>query len=180
MIRRPPRSTQAKTLFPYTTLFRSNKNGMELLYKVKTELPYDATGHLFSLLTKTTHGRAHKHTLHCLCRSAGPSQRIQTHQFPIQSLWFIKGYYEGVHQSMMAGRFGHALPLLQSLSAPGNIGFDFPFLLLFVAFLFLFFAFIISQGPQPAPHNKDWPPLAATRESPRTETKTQQDRKSVV
>ena len=27
---------------------------MELLYKVKTELPYDATGHLLSLLTKTT------------------------------------------------------------------------------------------------------------------------------
>ena len=26
MIRRPPRSTQAKTLFPYTTLFRSPKN----------------------------------------------------------------------------------------------------------------------------------------------------------
>ncbi|SSD58306.1 uncharacterized protein SCODWIG_00067 [Saccharomycodes ludwigii] len=26
MIRRPPRSTQAKTLFPYTTLFRSNNN----------------------------------------------------------------------------------------------------------------------------------------------------------
>ena len=25
MIRRPPRSTQAKTLFPYTTLFRSNR-----------------------------------------------------------------------------------------------------------------------------------------------------------
>ena len=26
MIRRPPRSTQAKTLFPYTTLFRSHKD----------------------------------------------------------------------------------------------------------------------------------------------------------
>ena len=26
MIRRPPRSTQAKTLFPYTTLFRSGRN----------------------------------------------------------------------------------------------------------------------------------------------------------
>ena len=25
MIRRPPRSTQAKTLFPYTTLFRSQR-----------------------------------------------------------------------------------------------------------------------------------------------------------
>ena len=27
MIRRPPRSTQAKTLFPYTTLFRSREDG---------------------------------------------------------------------------------------------------------------------------------------------------------
>ena len=29
MIRRPPRSTQAKTLFPYTTLFRSCTAGMD-------------------------------------------------------------------------------------------------------------------------------------------------------
>ena len=28
MIRRPPRSTQAKTLFPYTTLFRSTRRGL--------------------------------------------------------------------------------------------------------------------------------------------------------
>ena len=33
MIRRPPRSTQAKTLFPYTTLFRSMKNLKEKLWK---------------------------------------------------------------------------------------------------------------------------------------------------
>ena len=28
MIRRPPRSTQAETLFPYTTLFRSRRQGV--------------------------------------------------------------------------------------------------------------------------------------------------------
>lgn len=30
MIRRPPRSTQAKTLFPYTTLFRSDRKSTRL------------------------------------------------------------------------------------------------------------------------------------------------------
>src|SRR3546814_6317570 len=29
MIRRPPRSTRTDTLFPYTTLFRSDLNGLE-------------------------------------------------------------------------------------------------------------------------------------------------------
>ena len=33
MIRRPPRSTQAKTLFPYTTLFRSAMRAVEIAYK---------------------------------------------------------------------------------------------------------------------------------------------------
>src|SRR3546814_7846339 len=30
MIRRPPRSTRTDTLFPYTTLFRSSRNGARL------------------------------------------------------------------------------------------------------------------------------------------------------
>src|SRR3546814_18128144 len=32
MIRRPPRSTRTDTLFPYTTLFRSNAEGARLLH----------------------------------------------------------------------------------------------------------------------------------------------------
>src|SRR3546814_6267961 len=32
MIRRPPRSTRTDTLFPYTTLFRSVKFGLQLFY----------------------------------------------------------------------------------------------------------------------------------------------------
>src|SRR3546814_4065358 len=32
MIRRPPRSTRTDTLFPYTTLFRSQNQGIVLLY----------------------------------------------------------------------------------------------------------------------------------------------------
>src|SRR3546814_18176082 len=31
MIRRPPRSTRTDTLFPYTTLFRSNKRGIFMI-----------------------------------------------------------------------------------------------------------------------------------------------------
>jgi O-6-methylguanine DNA methyltransferase len=38
MIRRPPRSTQPTTLFPYTTLFRSNRVWSELL-----KIPYGET-----------------------------------------------------------------------------------------------------------------------------------------
>src|SRR3546814_7186465 len=33
MIRRPPRSTRTDTLFPYTTLFRSQYEGLEALHR---------------------------------------------------------------------------------------------------------------------------------------------------
>ena len=39
MIRRPPRSTQAKTLFPYTTLFRSMQAGTPGLIRSTTGSP---------------------------------------------------------------------------------------------------------------------------------------------
>ena len=37
MIRRPPRSTQAKTLFPYTTLFRSSHSSLDSTATVQLE-----------------------------------------------------------------------------------------------------------------------------------------------
>ena len=41
MIRRPPRSTQAKTLFPYTTLFRSAQTeGLKILEESFTDEEY--------------------------------------------------------------------------------------------------------------------------------------------
>src|SRR3546814_15364336 len=47
MIRRPPRSTRTDTLFPYTTLFRSLRNGIrltppeiEIPAKIDLSLPY--------------------------------------------------------------------------------------------------------------------------------------------
>ena len=38
MIRRPPRSTPGRTLFPYTTLFRSNVEGGEFVYAKKDKI----------------------------------------------------------------------------------------------------------------------------------------------
>src|SRR3546814_6425104 len=42
MLRRPPRSTRTDTLFPYTTLFRSNRNARELVEEREHGLPYRA------------------------------------------------------------------------------------------------------------------------------------------
>jgi type IV pilus assembly protein PilF len=38
MIRRPPRSTQPTTLFPYTTLFRSNAQSLWLAARIEHKL----------------------------------------------------------------------------------------------------------------------------------------------
>src|SRR3546814_3186118 len=46
MIRRPPRSTRTDTLFPYTTLFRSEKSRMDLFRPSITDMPYCATGEM--------------------------------------------------------------------------------------------------------------------------------------
>src|SRR3546814_1492649 len=39
---RPPRSTHTDSLFPYTTLFRSNRNAANALLKILEEPPKDA------------------------------------------------------------------------------------------------------------------------------------------
>src|SRR3546814_8244182 len=38
MIRRPPRSTRTDTLFPYTTLFRSNRLAVGMIFLPRTDL----------------------------------------------------------------------------------------------------------------------------------------------
>ena len=63
MIRRPPRSTQAKTLFPYTTLFRSKKFlDTDNFFPPKRAFPLPLTSTFFSFLTpileRFTHGAA--------------------------------------------------------------------------------------------------------------------------
>src|SRR3546814_7550210 len=52
MIRRPPRSTRTDTLFPYTTLFRSNTNGQLITSGFLYDHPADGfTGFTFNVLT---------------------------------------------------------------------------------------------------------------------------------
>src|SRR3546814_11117704 len=40
MIRRPPRSTRTDTLFPYTTLFRSDQRGARAVVRGGIQLPF--------------------------------------------------------------------------------------------------------------------------------------------
>src|SRR3546814_20523381 len=63
MIRRPPRSTRTDTLFPYTTLFRSNR--------------------------VTVRGVAANRSKKCLRSAAGTSQRSEEHTSELQSLMRI-------------------------------------------------------------------------------------------
>src|SRR3546814_9489900 len=53
MIRRPPRSTRTDTLFPYTTLFRSRRLGMDTLIASATLLAWGAS------LVETIRGGVH-------------------------------------------------------------------------------------------------------------------------
>src|SRR3546814_9726850 len=52
MIRRPPRSTRTDTLFPYTTLFRSNGVKASIMLE-ETGLPYEA--HLVDIMENESH-----------------------------------------------------------------------------------------------------------------------------
>ena len=61
MIRRPPRSTQAKTLFPYTTLFRS---------QLKTGVAFLQETHL----RQSDHSRVHKSWVGQLFHSPFPAK----------------------------------------------------------------------------------------------------------
>src|SRR3546814_8292594 len=49
MIRRPPRSTRTDTLFPYTTLFRSNQGAAPRRYPVAVERPAGEGGPLMAI-----------------------------------------------------------------------------------------------------------------------------------
>ena len=73
MIRRPPRSTQAKTLFPYTTLFRSTHTHTHCSHQVHTHT------HTHTLFHQDNqrHYKMHNHTL---------SQTAHGH---VQALWVV-------------------------------------------------------------------------------------------
>src|SRR3546814_3669960 len=67
MIRRPPRSTRTDTLFPYTTLFRSNIRRIEIL-RGSNSIAYgsQAVGGVVNVMTGTPAagfaGRSEEHT----------------------------------------------------------------------------------------------------------------------
>src|SRR3546814_4322744 len=52
MIRRPPRSTRIDTLFPYTTLFRSESTGLELISRVDLSKKWDVMANVNAFHTR--------------------------------------------------------------------------------------------------------------------------------
>src|SRR3546814_10845260 len=85
IIRRPPRSTRTDTLFPYTTLFRSDENGVAVVFRAAAVIS-QIGGHV-----------AHPHVpvLHvmpCLFAVMGPAaqhMRSEEHTSELQSLMRI-------------------------------------------------------------------------------------------
>src|SRR3546814_3489529 len=62
MIRRPPRSTRTDTLFPYTTLFRSEKNAGEYSSKPTQKGSRTLASENSCRSTRTERSRSEEHT----------------------------------------------------------------------------------------------------------------------
>src|SRR3546814_4393654 len=98
MIRRPPRSTRTDTLFPYTTLFRSQILPGTAIMGIATQADYPPTGHT---RVKRLHDRARydRATVHAildaglLCHVGyvieGQPYRSEEHTSELQSLMRI-------------------------------------------------------------------------------------------
>src|SRR3546814_19015479 len=79
MIRRPPRSTRTDTLFPYTTLFRSEEGDAPMLKKIREMRPeYQSTAYMQGFLAGMLMTEAVKRTL-----------RSEEHTSELQSLMRI-------------------------------------------------------------------------------------------
>src|SRR3546814_6335917 len=79
MIRRPPRSTRTDTLFPYTTLFRSQRRkglGMSVV-------PAGLLHHLAAVRTRRYRTAAH------VCHEVHQPERSEEHTSELQSLMRI-------------------------------------------------------------------------------------------
>src|SRR3546814_20990261 len=73
MIRRPPRSTRTDTLFPYTTLFRSNGEAKALLDRCPHRFaPLSSGGVADGILACAYHGLAFDGTGACVVNPHGP------------------------------------------------------------------------------------------------------------
>src|SRR2546422_2216063 len=91
MIRRPPRST----LFPYTTLFRSPRDGARLLRRREEVAASRLLGELPGALERL--GRSEEHTselqsrLHLVCRLLLEKKKFTLHRGDADVLWQPSG-----------------------------------------------------------------------------------------
>src|SRR3546814_8548667 len=80
MIRRPPRSTRTDTLFPYTTLFRSEGQDVE---RVARLLAADKPGNQVELVGAATDGGRHRQCF--LFAGAARGCRLRHQRLPFRS-----------------------------------------------------------------------------------------------
>src|SRR3546814_15894271 len=85
MIRRPPRSTRTDTLFPYTTLFRSQPKPES---QKKTQFVEQADK-LIAKITKNDEGKAQKKRRRVDAKEAQFDKRSEEHTSELQSLMRI-------------------------------------------------------------------------------------------
>src|SRR3546814_3200650 len=85
MIRRPPRSTRTDTLFPYTTLFRSDLSKLPNGYKVVANVPYYITSKIVQRLMTATN----KPATAVLLVQKEVAERSEEHTSELQSLMRI-------------------------------------------------------------------------------------------
>ena len=82
MIRRPPRSTQAKTLFPYTTLFRSAQLLWGILWVPSRAIPVP----LLPLLQENILQLSHQQPGLTVCTQQPRGRHPHSHAFPLTLL----------------------------------------------------------------------------------------------
>src|SRR3546814_10521396 len=91
MIRRPPRSTRTDTLFPYTTLFRSNPANTNAYIAMKSAPDLDPRN--FTAMLRLDHNRALSQLAHKASVPVGDIQRLivrsEEHTSELQSLMRI-------------------------------------------------------------------------------------------
>src|SRR3546814_5783981 len=86
MIRRPPRSTRTDTLFPDTTLFRSQRVGEYFKCALKTAVNAGSRCGQMGPDAGYVDDCARSCGLHCACKDIGCPDRSEEHTSELQSL----------------------------------------------------------------------------------------------
>src|SRR3546814_8453783 len=93
MIRLPPRSTRTDTLFPYTTLFRSNMNRDRLRRRAgwvaQWVIPHEHRVRAWLRASRASPEEADEIVQDCYCRFATIESRSEEHTSELQSLMRI-------------------------------------------------------------------------------------------